>query len=145
MKIAIGADHRGVDQKKVIQAQVTVESMILEWTDVGAYSKERTDYPLFARAVCQLMQAGQVERGILLCATGVGMAIAANRFKGIYAALAWNEEIARLSRESDKSNVLVLPSDFISDEQAVRMIQVWLPARFAGGRYQERIDQIDSF
>ena len=79
----------------------------------------------------------------MLCATGVGMAIAANRFPNIYAGLAWNEEIARLSKEDDNVNVLVLPSDFVSNEQMIAMTRAWLSAQFNEGRYAKRIAMID--
>ena len=86
---------------------------------------------------------GKAERGILLCGSGIGMVIAANRFKGIYAALCWNEAIARVAREDDGSNLLVLPSDFVHEDDAVALVQVWLKAAFKGGRYQVRLDMLD--
>lgn len=143
MKIAIGSDHRGFEQKEFIQKNLVISQR--EWIDVGCTSSARCDYPEFAQRVAQIIQNGQADMGVLLCGTGVGMSIAANRFKGIYAGLAWNETIAKLNKEHDKVNVLVLPSDFISSEQAVAMITVWITAEFSGGRYQKRIDVIDSF
>jgi ribose 5-phosphate isomerase B len=140
MKIAIGADHRGFAHKEYIRAQYTD----ILWTDVGAYDNQRSDYPLFSHAVCSVMQSGSVDKGILLCATGVGMAIAANRFAGIYAAVAWNAQIARLSVEHDKVNLLVLPADYVSSEQVVAIIDAWLAADFLGDRYQKRVDLIDA-
>lgn len=140
MKIAIGADHRGFAHKQFIQTQVTS----VTWVDVGAATDQRSDYPLFAHAVCALMQAGAVDKGLLICGTGVGMAIAANRFVGIYAAVAWNTDIARLSVEHDKVNLLVLPSDYVSCQQAQEIIDAWRAAQFFGDRYQKRIDLIDA-
>ena len=139
MKIAIGTDHRGFLHKEFIKQHMHT----IEWIDVGTHNQERTDYPIFADKVVQLMQDGQVEAGILLCASGGGMAIAANRHKHMYAVVAWNEEIAQQSKQEDNSNILVLPSDFISGEQAVNMIAIWLAQEFKGGRYAERIAMID--
>lgn len=140
VNIALGADHRGFAHKRYIRAHYTDRA----WIDVGADTDMvRTDYPLFAHRVCSLMQSGRVDKGILICATGLGMAIVANRFAHIYAAVAWNKEIARLSVEHDKVNLLVLPSDYVSCEQSVEIIDVWLSTQFLGNRYQERIDLID--
>ena len=139
MKIAIGADHRGFEHKDYI----TKELHNHEWTDVGAYNDERSDYPEFAILVAQHVARGDVDCGVLICGSGVGMVIAANRFAHVYAALAWDVASARLSHEHDKSNALVIPSDFVTKEQSVQMIVQWLDATFRGGRYQERIDMID--
>ena len=139
MKIAIGADHRGFAHKEYIKQALAD----IEWVDVGAYNDERSDYPVFARKAVQAMQAKRVDCGILLCGTGVGMAVAANRHNKIYAALVWNKEIARQSKSHDNANVLVLPSDYVSPDQAVAMISVWLATEFLAGRYAERINMID--
>ena len=139
MKIAIGADHRGFEHKDYIQKELHEQ----EWIDVGAFNDERSDYPEFAKLVAPLVAKGEVDFGVLICGSGVGMAIVANRFARVYAALAWDVSSARLSREHDKSNILVIPSDFVSKEQSVQMIKQWLSAVFRQGRYQERIDMID--
>jgi ribose 5-phosphate isomerase B len=140
MKIAIGTDHRGFLHKEFI----TQHMHHIEWIDVGTYDQERTDYPLFADKVVHLMHTKVVDYGILLCASGGGMAIAANRHRNIYAVVAWNEEIARQCKQEDNANILVLPSDFVSHEDAVMMIQQWLAQEFKGGRYAERINMIDT-
>lgn len=145
LKIAIGADHRGVDHKLVIQKGVSLELQKIEWIDVGTHTKERTDYPLFAHEVVTLMQSGKADLGILLCGSGNGMVIAANRFKGIYAALVWNEVIAARAREEDKANILSLPTDFVSPEESVQLVITWLNAQFLNDRYQKRIEMIDSW
>lgn len=139
MNIVIGADHRGFVLKEQIKSILTEH----DWYDVGTSDTKRTDYPIYANRVCDYMLQGKAEHGILLCGSGIGMAIAANRFKGIYAALCWNEEIARVAREDDGSNLLVLPSDFLSKDDAVRLVRVWLGALFKRGRYQDRLDMID--
>lgn len=139
IKVAIGSDHRGFLQKEYIIKHLPS----IEWIDVGTNSKERTDYPLFADKVVQEILEGHASYGILLCGTGGGMAIAANRHKNIYAVVAWNTEIAIRCKQEDNANILVLPSDYISDAQAVEMVTCWLAQEFNGGRYVERLAMID--
>jgi len=139
MKIAIGTDHRGFLHKEYIKQHI----QNIEWIDVGTHNQERTDHPLFADKVVELMLFDGIKAGILLCASGGGMAIAANRYKYIYAVVAWNVEIARQCKQEDNANVLVLPSDFVSYEDSVAMIQEWLAQEFKGDRYAERIAMID--
>jgi ribose 5-phosphate isomerase B len=143
MIIAIGNDHHGFEQKKIIKEQLQRTHPTIEWLDVGSFSAERVDYPPYGIAVAHALQKRQAQYGILLCGTGVGMAIVANRFKGIYAALTWNAELAQKSKQDDKANILVIPSDYVTNEQAVSMITAWLSAPFKGGRYQDRITMID--
>jgi|SRR5579872_175134 len=141
--IVIGTDHHGFAHKEYIKQQLTALDAPVAWYDVGARTDERSDYPLFASQVAHAVLHGKAEFGVLLCGTGVGMAIAANRYKGIYAALAWNEEIARLSREHDQANVLVLPADYISLPQAVAMIRAWLMATPLSDEHKIRATMID--
>lgn len=143
MNIAIGADHRGFQYKAFIKQYVVGAEDPIAWIDVGAPNEERSDYPIFARAVVKVLQDNEATVGILLCGSGVGMAILANRFQGMFAGVAWNEEIARVSREDDNTNILVIPADFVTTELAVRIVNAWLAARFKGGRYQQRIDMIN--
>ena len=144
MKIAIGADHRGAVQKKFIQEAFEIRDNDIQWVDVGCEASEpQCEYPKYAQLVSEALQSKKVDAGVLLCGSGVGMAIAANRYKSIYAALVWNEETARLSKEHDNANILVIGSDFVSDKQAVVMIDTWLSATFQGGRYQKRIEMIN--
>lgn len=139
MKIAIGSDHRGYQLKSYLM-QIFSEYI---WLDEGSFDEQRTDYPAYAFKVCGVMQAGSVDHGILICGSGIGMAIAANRVRGIYAALCWNEAVAKVARAHDGANVLVLPADFITLEQAAAITKVWLNTTFLGGRYQERLTLID--
>jgi len=139
MICAIGADHRGFAHKEYIKEMIAH----IEWLDVGAYNDERSDYPVFAQSACETIVSGKAQCGVLLCGSGVGMSIAANRYKKIYAGLAWNVSVAVQSKEDDAVNVLVIPSDYVSPELAVEMICAWHEATFRGGRYQERIDMID--
>lgn len=139
MRIAIGADHRGFELKEFIKSQFDQ----ITFKDVGSYDKERSDYPEFTLKVCLEVLQSTAELGILICGTGVGMSIAANRFSGIYAGIAWNEEIAKLNREHDNVNILILPADFIDNQYAIKIINSWLDAKFLGGRHKERLEMID--
>lgn len=143
LKIAIGADHRGYEYKTIIQKRVFLEAKRIQWIDVGCFSSERTDYPPFVFDVVKALHSNNAEYGILLCGTGVGMAIAANRFEKIYAAVVWNVLTAKRAKEEDKANILSLPADFITADQAVEMVTAWICAQFLGDRYQLRIDMID--
>lgn len=138
--ISIGADHRGYDLKiKIIE-----HFKDIKWIDVGTNSKERTDYPIFAQKVCKSILEKEADFGVLLCGSGIGVGIAANRFKGIYAGVCWNAEIAKLAKADDNINVLVLPADFIGTEQAFLLVKIWLETEFKDGHYQKRLDMIDA-
>lgn len=141
--IALGTDHRGYALKESIRTMYTHAHYTIDWLDRGAYSEERTDYPLFAHDVAQCVVSGEAALGILLCGTGTGMAIAANRHRGIYAGVAWNAEIARKGREDDHMNVLCIPADYCSYEEAKALIAAWLDAQPKTGRYAERIELLD--
>ncbi len=144
MMLAIGADHRGFSQKQFIKEKFLLAATPIEWLDVGCYNEQRSDYPEYAINVCKAIQEKKVDRGILLCGTGVGMSIVANRFAGCYAGIAWSEEIAHLNREHDNVNILILPSDYVLNEQAVKILYAWFNATFLGERYKERITMIDA-
>lgn len=141
--IAIGADHRGYRYKMSLITRFELLGHTIEWVDVGAYDETRTNYPPFAKAVCEKMEAGEVQYGILICGTGIGMAVVANRYHGIYAGVVWNEQIAKLSKEHDNVNVLVIPSDFVTEDEMHDMVRVWLSASFFEGQYQTRLSMID--
>ena len=139
--IPIGADHAGF----ALKARLKQELGALGYTpdDVGAVTPESSDYAGFAHAVARRVEEGQATRGILICGTGLGMSYAANRHPGVRAAVTWSPEIAALSREHNDSNVLVLPSRFVDEEDAVAILKTWLTTPFAGGRHARRIAQID--
>ena len=143
-RIAIGTDHRGYELKESIVKHHTIGIHAIDWVDVGTFNTDRTDYPPFAIEVSKLILLKKVDYGILLCGTGVGMAIVANRFPGIYAGLVWSEELAKLAKEDDNVNVLVLPADFIKMENVLPILQAWLTAQFQAGRYEKRIEMIDT-
>ncbi|MEX0940718.1 MAG: RpiB/LacA/LacB family sugar-phosphate isomerase [Candidatus Babeliales bacterium] len=144
LNLVIATDHRGYAMKEFLKATVNLSPYILSWIDVGAFDDERSDYPEFAIPAIEQMRSDKADYGILLCGTGIGMAIIANRYPGIYAGLAWNKQIAQESKEDDNTNVLALPSDYVTNEQAQEMVEVWLNTEFKKGRYQKRIDMIDA-
>jgi len=140
MKIAIASDHGGLELKRVLCG--FLEGGEHDVLDLGTHTSESVDYPDFAGKLCRAILAGEAERGILVCGTGIGMSITANKFKGIYAALCTNEFMARMSREHNDSNVLCLGGRVIGDEVAKGIIDVWLKTDFAGGRHTRRTGKI---
>ncbi len=145
MNIAIGADHRGFHHKELIKNLLVIPDKNITWIDVGTSNAQRTDYPKYVQEVCSTILQEQASNGILICGSGVGMSIAANRYAKIYAALVWNDEVALKSKEDDNANILVIPADFVDAAQSVSMIKIWLQATFKNGRYQERLNMIDAF
>ena len=143
MKIIIGSDHRGFELKQAIITNNFDDLEQITWDDVGTENKERVDYPVFAKRVCKKVISQDKALGIIICGSGIGVSIAANRFPGIYAALCWTEAVARVARQHDKANVLVLPADFLTHQEAFLIINAWLQADFLGGRYQERLDLLE--
>lgn len=140
MKIAIGADHAGFEDKEKVKRQL--ERLGVEYEDVGTDSTESVDYPIYAKRVADRVASGAVEQGILICGSGNGMQIAANKVRGVRAALAWNAETARLAREHNDANVLSVPARMISPEAVAEVIESYLGAKFEGGRHARRVDEI---
>ena|SRR3989338_8477260 len=138
MKVAIGADHRGFFLKQKIMAHFKN----VEFTDMGTDSDERADYPDFAKPVGEKVSRGLCERGILICSTGIGMSISANKVPGVRAAVIGDPQIAKLSREHNDSNVLCLAADFLKENQAFDIIKTWLDTSFEGGRHEKRLEKI---
>src|SRR5437773_3527629 len=122
--IPIGADHAGFQMKERLEQEL--KALGYQPLDVGTHSTESTDYPEYAHVVADKVARGEAQRGVLLCGTGLGMAYAANRHYGVRAAVVWSPEIARLSREHNDANVLVLPSRFLSDEEGIEILKIWL-------------------
>ena len=139
-KIVIGSDHAGFEEKEKIKRQL--EMLGFEYEDVGTNSKESVDYPIYAGKVAEKVSNGEAERGILVCGSGNGMQIAANKFRGVRAALAWNEETARLARQHNDANVLSVPARMISDEEVEKVVESWLNTNFEGGRHARRVEEI---
>lgn len=142
-RLVIASDHRGYVLKTFLCTQASIGGIAVTWLDVGCNSPAVCDYPLFAKAAAQQVLAGQAHGAVMLCGNGVGMSIAANRFHGIYAALAWREEVAARAKHEDNANVLVLPADFVDQGLALRILHAWMRESFAGGRYQTRLDLVD--
>lgn len=138
MKIAIGCDHGGISLKAEIVPLLQELGHAVD--DRGCYATESVDYPDFARAVCSQVQNGSCERGILICGTGVGMSMVANRFEGIRAGLCNELFTARMSREHNDANVLCLGARVVGPGLAVEIVRAWVSTEFAGGRHQRRID-----
>ncbi len=139
--IAIGCDHAGFELKEKIKTYLSNKSYTVN--DKGCYSNERVDYPDFGHAVANEVLLKTVHSGILLCGSGNGIAMSANKHIGIRAAICWNEEIARLARQHNDANILVLPARFLSDDEAFKIIDAYLNEKFEGGRHLDRIHKID--
>ncbi|RJP24449.1 MAG: RpiB/LacA/LacB family sugar-phosphate isomerase [Candidatus Omnitrophota bacterium] len=143
MVIAIGADHRGFRIKEFVK-QILVGDGI-QWIDCGTNSEQSCDHPDFAFKVGELVSARKSDRGILICSTGHGMALSANKVPGVRAILPINEEHAVLSRTHNNANVLVLASDFMQRDDIERIVKTWLATQFLGGKYQRRIKKISEY
>jgi ribose 5-phosphate isomerase B len=139
-KIAVGGDHAGFEYKgKLIHKLVELG---YEVKDFGPYSGDSVDYPDFVHPLSLSVECGEFEFGIVICGSGNGVAITANKHQGIRAALCWNEELAALSRQHNNANVLALPARFISYEMAETMAEIFLNTPFEGGRHQNRVSKI---
>ncbi|MGZ4097480.1 MAG: ribose 5-phosphate isomerase B [Bacteroidia bacterium] len=139
--IAIGSDHAGFELKE--QVIEYLKNKGVHVGDKGTYSCERADYPDYGHAVAMAVLSKEVEMGILMCGSGNGINMSANKHKGIRAALCWNSEIAALARQHNDANILVLPARYISKEEAFKCVDVFLTEKFEGGRHQQRIEKID--
>jgi ribose 5-phosphate isomerase B len=140
--ILIAADHAGFEEKEMLKRELT--KLGLKPEDLGASSCiSDDDYPDYAHPLARKISRGEAKRGILLCGSGIGVDIVANRYPQVRAALSWMPEIAELSRRHNDSNVLVIPSRFVSREQAVEIMKRWLAAPFEGGRHMRRVEKID--
>ncbi len=140
MKIAIGSDHAGFHLKERIKEFLKAKGH--EVIDFGTNSEDSTHYPLFAKNVALAVQRGEADRGILVCGTGIGMSITANKFKGIRAALCLNEYMARMSRLHNDANILCLGDRVLGEELALSIVEVWIETPFEGGRHRKRLDLI---
>jgi ribose 5-phosphate isomerase B len=139
-RIALAADHAGFEEKEKVKK--TLDELGIAFDDLGTNSSASVDYPDFARKVAEGVSSGEYEQGLLVCGSGTGMAIAANKFKGVRAAVAWSEDIARLAREHNDANVLSLPARFISEEESAKVVKAFFESDFEGGRHGRRVDKI---
>jgi ribose 5-phosphate isomerase B len=140
MRIALGSDHRGYHLKEQIASLLRSKGHDVE--DEGACNTESCDYPDFAAMVARKVSQGSVDRGILICGTGIGMAIAANKFPGVRAAPCTDEVTAEISRRHNDLNVLCLSGDMLSPRVVERMVDVWMSTAFEGGRHERRVEKI---
>jgi len=140
-EILIAADHAGFELKKKLEAEL--EKLGFAVRDMGTNSADSTDYADYAHPLAKEVSEGKVKRGILLCGTGLGMSYVANRYPNVRAAVTWSAEVAELARSHNDSNVLVLPSRFVTDDEAVKILQTWLKTPFEGGRHERRVVKIE--
>lgn len=139
--IAIGSDHAGFELKQLIITYLKDKKINV--SDKGTFSEDRADYPDYGHAVAIEVTENKAELGILMCGSGNGINMSANKHKGIRAALCWNAEIAALAKQHNNANILVLPARYISKEEAFKCVDAFLNEKFEGGRHQQRIEKID--
>jgi ribose 5-phosphate isomerase B len=143
MKIAVGSDHRGFEAKRRVVAHL--QQLGHEAIDFGPSGRDSVDYPDYAFLVAQAVGSGQADRGILLCGTGIGMCIAANKVPGVRAAPCHDSITAEMSRRHNDANVLCLSADLLGEELIERMLRIWLETPFEGGRHARRVEKITRF
>ena len=140
MKIGFGSDHAGYELKELLKDEVLKMGNTIN--DFGTHSSESTDYPDSAHALASSVEKKEVKLGIAICGSGNGISMALNKHQDIRAALCWSTELAELARLHNDANVLSLPARFISKEQAIAIVKVFIKAKFEGGRHQRRVDKI---
>ncbi len=140
MKIALASDHAGYAEKERLKP--LLKELGIEFDDLGSMSEESVDYPDYARKVAESVVRGEAEQGLLVCGTGTGMAMAANKVPGVRAAVAWSEESARLARQHNDPNVLALGARTTSPEDFPQIVRAWFDAHFDGGRHAQRVAKI---
>lgn len=140
MKIAIGCDHAGFIYKDDLIAMLQEQGhMVL---DFGAHSADSVDYPEFAHAVSSAVEEGKAEKGVLLCGSGNGVAMTANKHQGIRCAICWTEELASLARQHNDANIIAVPARFVTEILAKAMVRIFLETKFEGGRHERRVNAI---
>ncbi len=140
MRISIGGDHAGFELKE--RVKTLLEERQYRVADMGTSSGESVDYPDYAAAVAQAVSSGEADRGVLVCGTGIGMSITANKFANVRAALCHDVETARLSRQHNNANVLAIGSRVLDPELALTIVQEWMDTTFEGGRHSRRLEKI---
>ncbi|MBI1822251.1 MAG: ribose 5-phosphate isomerase B [Nitrospirae bacterium] len=141
-KVIIGSDHAGFDFKQSVINQLKDQKVEVE--DVGTRSKESCDYPDPAMKVAEAVSEGKADRGVLICGSGIGMSIVANKFPGVRAALVHDVETAKLSRRHNNANVLILGERVLNPQRIPEILSAWLDTEFEGGRHQRRLDKIEA-
>lgn len=140
MKIAIGGDHAGYELKEIIKHHLVSKS--IEVLDRGPFSGDSVDYPDFVHPVCQDVLSSRVDLAVLICGSGNGVAMTANKYQGIRCGLCWTPEIAALSRKHNNANIIALPARFIAEDEAKDIINRFLESKFEGGRHARRVNKI---
>jgi ribose 5-phosphate isomerase B len=140
-QIIIGSDHAGFAMKEYIKSELARMNYTSE--DIGVFNEERSNYPLYSAKVARRVSSGEFDRGIVICGTGIGASITANRFRKVRAALCLTEEMGRLSRSHNDANILVLGGRITPFALASKILTAWLSTPFEGGRHQERVEMID--
>ncbi|AQT69018.1 Putative sugar phosphate isomerase YwlF [Anaerohalosphaera lusitana] len=140
MKIAVASDHRGI--KAVEQIKATVAELDHEYIDLGCCNDHPVDYPDVAYLAAEAVSSGKVDRAVLVCGTGIGMSIAANKVKGVRAALCFDELNAKISRQHNDANVLCMSGDLLGNTMLRKMVETWLTTEFLGGRHKRRVSKI---
>ena len=138
--LVIGSDHGGLELKEAVKAALTARGIAID--DYGTDNGDSVDYPDFAEKVAGAVSSGDVALGILVCGTGIGMSIAANKFPGVRAALATDEFMAQMAKQHNNANILVLGGRVLPVDLAIKMVNVWLDTEYEGGRHQQRLDKI---
>jgi len=142
MQIGLASDHGGFELKEAVKA--FLKSIGADPIDLGTFSEDSVDYPDFAAQVAEKVSTGRFERGILICGTGIGMSIAANKFRGVRAALVNDLYSSRFSREHTDANILVMGGRVVGKDVAKEIVRIWLETPFAGGRHQRRLEKIEA-
>lgn len=140
LHIAIASDHAGYALKQKIRQ--FLEEQGAQVTDYGCYSTESCDYPDYAHPMATAIEEGKADMGVAICSTGNGICMTANKHQGIRAALCWDEPLARLARQHNNANVLGLPANFITEEKALQLVQIFFSTDFEGGRHERRVNKI---
>jgi ribose 5-phosphate isomerase B len=140
MRIALASDHAGYAEKERVKA--LLEDLGVDFDDLGTMSEDSVDYPDYARKVAEQVAQGQVEQGVLVCGSGTGMAITANKVPGVRAAVAWSEETARLARQHNNANVLAIGARTTPPGDIPKILRAWFAAEFEGGRHADRVAKI---
>ena len=140
--IDLGSDHGGYKLKEEVKKYL--DEIGLEYKDFGTYNEDRVDYPIYAEEVAKSIQRKECDKGILICGTGFGVSITANKFKGIRCASCWNEDVAKLLKEHNNANIIALPGRFLTVSQAIVILRAWIASEFQGGRHTERLQMIET-
>lgn len=140
LPIVIGCDHAGFEYKEALKKWLNNAGWTVE--DKGTHSIESVDYPDFAHPVAEMVVSGSAAAGILVCGSGNGVCMTANKHQGVRAALCWNEELASLARQHNNANIICIPSRFVSQDVATKMTEIFLSTEFEGGRHQNRVGKI---